>query len=135
MSDLFGGFEPAIEAITEMRTRVLNELEPSEPTTVGETFLKDDGVNLTPEGEAELAKIVYDSHGNANVKVKMESANAEVLTQESDPEAEPDPITAIRLEEDLETITGYEADEIGRKVEAAAEGQLEDEEEVDDFTL
>ena len=132
MSELFGGFEPAIEAITEMRSRVLNELEASEPTKVeGEGFLKEDGVNLTPEGEEELAKIVYDSHGDANVKVKMETANAEVLLQDSEPEIV-DPLSEIRLDEDLGTITGYEAEEIGRKVEKAAAGELEDEEEVSD---
>lgn len=129
MSALFGGFEPAIEALSAMRG---NSLRAHEDSQSSPTYLKDDGVNLTPEGERQLASIVYDSVGDANVTVKMESANAEVLLQDTDAETT-DPICEPKLDEDLETLTGYEAEEIGRKVEQAAEGNLEDEEEVDDL--
>lgn len=142
MSELFGGFEPAIEAISEMRKRVLEELEAPEQlgrvTSAGGSFLKSDGVNLTPEGEEELAKQVYDSHGSANVKVKMETANAEVLLQDTDVEDSPigDAIAEIDARgRDLVTISGPDAEEQARLVERAAEGDLEDEEEVDDDGL
>lgn len=141
MSELFGGFEPAIAAITEMRGRVLGEMEAQEPVKSGSpvgTFLKPDGVNLTPEGESELAKTVYDSHSESNVRVKMETANAEILLQETDVSDSPigDAIAEIDARgRDLVTITGPEAEEQARLVERAAEGDLEDEEEVDDDPL
>ena len=134
MSELFGGFEPAIEAISAMRKKAIEEAKPAGPVYEHQ-FVKTDGVNLTPEGEEELAKLVYGVHGNANVKVKMETANAEVLLHDTEVTDSPigDAVAEIDAQNrELRTVIGEEAEIQARLVERAAEGQLEDEEEIDD---
>ena len=125
MTELFGGFDTALAALSEMRDGAVKDWEKS---VEGPSYLKVDGVNLTPEGEKELASHVYDTIGESNVNVKMETANAEVLLQDTEAEEVEDE-TQVRFTEELSQAV---ADKIGRKVEKAAEGDLEEEEEVDD---
>lgn len=132
MTELFGGFDPALEALTSMRDSAVKKQE--DAAGDGPSFFKVDGVNLTPEGEKELASEVYGTVGDANVSVKMETATAEALLAETEVEDAVDHFkadTAARDKTDFKTITGAEAEEIGRKVEKAAEGDLEDEEEIE----
>jgi hypothetical protein len=89
MTTLFGGFDGALEGLSEMRNAVLKDVLPSEPVTVTSSeFVKDDGVNLTGAGEDFLAEQVYGHSGKADNRVKMNAANAEVLVAETelDPE-------------------------------------------------
>ena len=123
MTELFGGFDPALAALSEMRDDAVREWEKSE----GPSILKGDGVNLTPEGEKLLASEVYDTVGDSNVDVKMETANAEVLLQDTEAEEIEDEDRVLFTEELSQAV----ADRIGEKVQRAAEGDLEDEEEVD----
>lgn len=132
MTELFGGFDPAIEALSEMRNSAVEVCKAAGET--GPSFLKPDGVNLTPEGEKELASEVYGTVGDANVGIKMETATAEALLAETEVGDAVDHFkadTAALDKTDFKTITGPEAEEIGRKVEKAAEGDLEDEEEIE----
>lgn len=137
MSELFGGFEPAIAALSEMRRQIVDELEAKEPIVkqAQSEFLKDDGINLTPEGEAIIAKEIYGPSSAASLKLKMDTANAEVLAMDTDITDSPvgDPVAEFDAAvKELQTITGDEATEQGRLVERAADGDLEDEEEVGD---
>ena len=63
MAELFGGVDPGLAALSNMRARLIQEQEarmPCEPTTTHD-FVRSDGVNLTPEGEARLAEMVGES--------------------------------------------------------------------------
>ncbi|MHA2067855.1 MAG: hypothetical protein ACXABY_26120 [Candidatus Thorarchaeota archaeon] len=133
MTELFGGFEPAIAALSEMRNQIVEDLEKTLPTDESNNseLLKDDGVNLTPAGEEIIAKEVY---GEDGIKLIMETANAESLTLDTDISDSPvgDAIAEFDASvKELQTVTGDEAAEQGRLVERAAEGDLEDEEEID----
>jgi hypothetical protein len=131
MTQLFGGFEPAIQAISEMRARALAGLEDLEqPTREQNEYLKGDGVNLTPEGEDILAEMVYGEQVSGNLRVKMTAANAEVLVDETEAQ-DPTDYAIEEIEADnreLQTKTGPEAEAEAERVERAAEGDLEDEE-------
>ncbi len=127
MTELFGGFGPAIEAISAMRTQHIESLKAKLDGTV--SAFKDDGINLTKEAEAILAKEIYDVETSSGLQIRMDAANAEVLTRETEIENSPigDPIAEIDAElKDLKTVTGEAAAEEGRKVERAGEGDLDD---------
>ena len=128
MSELFGGFEPAIKAIAAMREQHIESLK-AKLNEGGVSAFKDDGINLTKEAEAVLAKEIYDVHTSSGLKIRMDAANAEILTRETEIENSPigDPIAEIDAElKDLKTVTGEDAAEEGRKVERAGEGDLDD---------
>lgn len=137
MSELFGGFEPAIAALSEMRKQIVDELEAKEPVVEEQNeYLKDDGINLTPEGEAIIAREVYGSdNSKTSLKLQMDTANAEALTLDTDIDDSPigDAVAEFDASvKELRTVTGTEAEEQGRLVEKAADGDLEDEEDVGD---
>jgi len=126
MSELFGGFEPAIKALSEMRARVCSELgDTPEPFNRDTHYLKDDGVNLTPEGEDILAEMVYgDQVKGESLIIRKTAANAEVLL-DSTPAQNPTDYAIEEIEADnkeLQTTTGIDAEIEARKVEEAAEG-------------
>ena len=138
LSALFGGVSDGFTALGEMRDSVVDAQKSVEAVYRHKNeygnYLKEDGVNLTPKGEKELAGIVYDSFDSANLEIKMDTANAEVLVSETDTEDSPigDAVAEIDAQaRELKTTTGVEAADEGRKVQKAAEGDLEDNEEID----
>lgn len=54
MSTLFGGFEGALEGLSSMRNAVIKKMTPVDTNSL----LKEDGVNLTEEGEDFLEELV-----------------------------------------------------------------------------
>ena len=122
MTELFGGFEPALQALSAMR----NEAVQSAKDAAVESAMKEDGVNLTPDAEKKLATLVYGMAGDDedSVVVTMSAANAETLLKETEPE----PIEHPEIH--FDKISDQEAFDIGKKIEKAADGDLEDEEEV-----
>ena len=128
MTELFGGFGPAIEAIAAMREQHIESLK-AQLADGGVSPFKEDGINLTKGAEQLLAKEIYDVETTSGLQVRMDAANAEVLTRETDIDDSPigDPIAEIDAEfKDLKTVTGEDAAEEGRKVERAGEGDLDD---------
>lgn len=127
MSEIFGGVEPALQALSDIRDRTLKNLikqAPVEPVEVG-TFVKDDGVNLTEAGEEELAKLVHES---PDIKTQMAAENAEVIAQRTEVDVQEEKIAeADASYKELQSFSGPEADEQGRKVEEAGNGELGDE--------
>ena len=95
--------------------------------------MKTDGINLTPDGEKALIELVADEaltpQGAKRIK---DQQNAHVLMSETDPGQVGDAVAEIDAElkethGHLQTFTGDEAAEIGRRVEDAGQGNLGDE--------
>ncbi|MCI0562789.1 MAG: hypothetical protein MN733_30270 [Nitrososphaera sp.] len=115
MKEFFGGLDPGLEALNAMRRQISKSLADKQPVDQcfhDNVFLKEDGVNLTEEGEAALADIV----GISNTEIVADVANA--LTAET----EPGP-----FDEELEVLdcsffepaerTGIDAELEGQRVE------------------
>ena len=147
MTELFGGAGPAFEALTEMRNQLAKELDarqPVEPThIVSNKILKSDGVNFTPEGEDALIKLFQETDrrpfigtpsepADANTLFRKRADNASVIADQTETPSAVDNvdemIQANRPDEELQTFTGPEAEEIGKKVEDAARRDSREEE-------
>ena len=127
LSTLFGGEKGMLEALNA--TKDILSRQGARPGFADNTpsnerlHIKDDGVNLTPAGEKKLAEIVGErgdelqKKQDAGVQLYLETPPAEL-----DVDAE---IKASAEEFEGKTITGPEAEEIGKRVEES--GKVADE--------
>jgi len=127
MKEIFGGIDPGLAALSNIRDQVMRDIEarqPVEPAGSGGQYVKSDGVNLTPEGEVALADLVGES------VLDMESDVAQALMRESEPGLTGEEIDAALADHnyfgdpDAQEVTGEEAAEMGRRVEEAGFGEL-----------
>jgi len=134
MEEIFGDTAGAFKALSEMRKSMIAESSDTSALNNDDKAitLKDDGINLTKEGEEALVEILHgDMEGKPEVaKIIREQENAEIIGQGTDdPGVVGDAIAELDAElkeaaGNLVTITGEEAEEIGKLVEEAGMGEL-----------
>jgi len=134
MEEIFGDTAGAFKALSEMRKSMIAESSDTSALNNDDkaVTLKDDGINLTKEGEEALVEILHgDMEGKPEVaKIIREQENAEIIGQGTDdPGVVGDAIAELDAElkeaaGNLVTITGEEAEEIGKLVEEAGMGEL-----------
>lgn len=120
LSELCGGFDPAISVLAQMRETVMRDMDARQPVDLERTenYVKSDGVNLTEQGEAELAKLIYGD--GQEIKSKMDADNAVVIADRTEVDLEEAEIAeAVAESKELEERTGPEATAAGEKVEQA----------------
>jgi hypothetical protein len=131
LAELCGSEDAGIQLLAEMqrsvRTEVDSRLRRERESSGPNPLVKEDGVNLTPEGEEHLAKIL----GEPLTPLKREQDAGVDLFQKTEPE---DPsVDEIMQDESVpaegEIRTGEDVAEIGRRVEEAAKGELREEED------
>jgi hypothetical protein len=126
LTQLFGSEDTGIKALAEMRDKVRLEMESrlADPNFVPEAnpLLKDDGVNLTQEGEEKLADIIASSL----TETTRQQENAEILYAQTEVEEESvdDAIAEEHAPAEGEVVTGEIAEDVGRRVEEAGMGEL-----------
>ena len=81
LTTLFGGTDGMLQGLAELREQIMRDVEARMPyeETTNHDFVKEDGVNLTPEGEQKLAELAGES-GMDVVGHHLES-----LVRETDP--------------------------------------------------
>lgn len=83
LSPIFGGSDEVLSGLSTIRDQVMRDIEAQQPfqEMVDHTYVKEDGVNLTSEGENKLADILGED---------PEVNTLETLVAESEPEEVPD---------------------------------------------
>lgn len=144
LSMIFGGVDEGLRALTEMREKATAEVisrEPVEPVT-DVKFVKSDGVNLTPDGEKILSAIVEETDSSPFIgnpggasedelnRARRERDNAEVIAHRTEVDVQEEKIKeADASYKELQTFTGPGAADVGKKIEDAARGKLDEEDE------
>jgi hypothetical protein len=142
LSELMGGDDiTALQVLDAMRANIKTrnmDTGPIEHERATYEFVKEDGVNLTEEGENALHELVYggngypDRHPEENVAFRKESENA-VQIFRSTPDATPEEIEQEAKERveclkasdapEGPVVTGEKAAKVGRLVAAAVKGE------------